>query len=189
MSKRLPIPTILPRKTPPLTVKTFMDSLKKEVETVEKEKVKEKEVETKEKVAESVDDDGNAAEALKMKSQKKATVVCVKVGSIRPRFQDLRQWMADPNNVYIARKGVVLLDNPTTGKKARFPPSDSKFANPYTVKDYGLEKCIELYRTHLKKQIADGTITKDDLEALKGKNLGCWCKPGPCHGDVLLEFI
>jgi len=25
-------------------------------------------------------------------------------------------------------------------------------------------------------------------EALRGKNLGCWCKPGtPCHADVLLE--
>lgn len=24
---------------------------------------------------------------------------------------------------------------------------------------------------------------------LDGKRLGCWCKPGPCHGDVLVELI
>jgi len=24
---------------------------------------------------------------------------------------------------------------------------------------------------------------------MKGKNIGCWCFPEPCHGDVLLELI
>jgi len=24
---------------------------------------------------------------------------------------------------------------------------------------------------------------------MKGKNLGCWCFPEPCHGNVLLELI
>lgn len=29
----------------------------------------------------------------------------------------------------------------------------------------------------------------DGIEALRGKNLACWCKPGdPCHADVLLEL-
>jgi hypothetical protein len=23
---------------------------------------------------------------------------------------------------------------------------------------------------------------------LKGKKLGCWCKPNACHGDVLAEL-
>lgn len=27
------------------------------------------------------------------------------------------------------------------------------------------------------------------LPELKGKTLGCWCKPGKCHGDILLELI
>ena len=26
------------------------------------------------------------------------------------------------------------------------------------------------------------------LQELRGKDLVCWCKPGPCHGDVLLEL-
>lgn len=24
---------------------------------------------------------------------------------------------------------------------------------------------------------------------MKGKNLGCWCHPEPCHEDILLELI
>lgn len=27
-----------------------------------------------------------------------------------------------------------------------------------------------------------------DLHELKGKTLGCWCAPKPCHGDVLAEL-
>lgn len=27
------------------------------------------------------------------------------------------------------------------------------------------------------------------LSELKGKTLGCWCKPNPCHGDVLLTLL
>lgn len=117
-------------------------------------------------------------------------VVCVKVGKIRPRYNDLQEWMEDPNNVYIARKGVVFIEDEETGKKARFPKKDSVFANPFTVKAYGLEKAIELYRAHLQKMIDEGKITVEDLKKLKGKNLGCWCEPGsPCHGGVIVEFI
>ncbi|WNZ62248.1 DUF4326 domain-containing protein [Myxococcus sp. MxC21-1] len=24
---------------------------------------------------------------------------------------------------------------------------------------------------------------------LRGKRLGCWCKPGPCHADILAEWV
>jgi len=31
--------------------------------------------------------------------------------------------------------------------------------------------------------------TKDKIrEVLRGKTLGCWCSPLPCHGDVLVEI-
>src|SRR5579871_5577734 len=120
-------------------------------------------------------------------SKKKETkIVCVKVANIRPQYNDLREWIADSNNVYIARKGVVLLYNPQTGKKARYPLQDSKFANPFTVKDHGLEGALSKYRVHLENQIRNGEITEEDLENLRGKNLGCWCKPGECHGDIIL---
>ena len=29
----------------------------------------------------------------------------------------------------------------------------------------------------------------DALHELKGKRLGCYCKPAACHGDVLVELV
>ncbi len=30
---------------------------------------------------------------------------------------------------------------------------------------------------------------RDSVLALKGKKLGCWCKPLPCHGDVIVDYL
>ena len=30
---------------------------------------------------------------------------------------------------------------------------------------------------------------RSKLQELRGKRLGCWCHPLPCHGDVLVEFV
>jgi hypothetical protein len=63
------------------------------------------------------------------------TVVNVKVKNIRPKYSTLAEWMEDSNNVYIGRCGVVFIN------KERFPKQSSAWANPYTVKKYGREKC------------------------------------------------
>jgi hypothetical protein len=31
-------------------------------------------------------------------------------------------------------------------------------------------------------------ILINQVSELKGKILGCWCKPKPCHGDILVEL-
>jgi len=61
----------------------------------------------------------------------------------------------------------------------------SKWANPFSIAKYGsAEKVVQLYEEYL--------VSKPDLMAslpeLQGKVLGCWCKPGPCHGDVLVKM-
>lgn len=61
----------------------------------------------------------------------------------------------------------------------------SKWENPYRIGVDGTRKqVIEKYRT----MILNSTL-KNDLEELKGKTLGCWCKPKQCHGDVLVELV
>jgi hypothetical protein len=35
----------------------------------------------------------------------------------------------------------------------------------------------------IKKKLKTGELD------LKGKVLGCWCKPMPCHGDILLQLL
>ncbi len=61
----------------------------------------------------------------------------------------------------------------------------SKWANPYSVKRYGRDKALELYEEHIRKT----PELYNNLFELKDNILGCWCKPEPCHGDILIELI
>ena len=109
-------------------------------------------------------------------------VVNVKVAFIRPKYANLREWCEDPENVYIGRAGIVFID----GK--RYPPVASPWANPFKVSD-GLprEEAIFKYKDHVKRKF--GSDFKAELEKLRGKHLGCWCKPCECHGDLLVDFL
>ena len=62
----------------------------------------------------------------------------------------------------------------------------SKWGNPFQIgKDGTREEVIEKFRNWINTQ---SDLLKD-LHELKGKTLGCWCKPKSCHGDVLVELI
>ncbi len=112
------------------------------------------------------------------------SVVNCKVKYIRPKYNNLKEWMNDPNNIYIGRGGVVFID------KKRFPAQASKFANPYKVgKDGTRKEVIDKYRTYITHQLKDDKNFQTELASIKGKNIGCWCHPYPCHGNVLLELL
>lgn len=115
------------------------------------------------------------------------TVVNVRVKYIRPKYQDLQEWCSDPNNVYIGRKGIVFVKD-ENGNSYRYPPENSKWHNPYKAKDVGANVC-QLYREYLILCIKNNYIAEEDFNNLRGKNLGCWCKPNHCHGDIILEFF
>lgn len=61
----------------------------------------------------------------------------------------------------------------------------SKWANPFCVKKHGRDQALELYKQH----ILSNPELVNSLHELKGKVLGCWCKPEKCHGDVLIELL
>jgi hypothetical protein len=62
----------------------------------------------------------------------------------------------------------------------------SKWGNPFEVgKDGTRKEVIEKY----KKYILSNKKLLNSLYELEGKTLGCWCKPKPCHGDVLVDLI
>jgi hypothetical protein len=62
----------------------------------------------------------------------------------------------------------------------------SKWANTISIAKAGsAERAVELYEEYLH--------TRPDLlvaikSELKGKRLGCWCWPNPCHGNVLARL-
>ena len=62
----------------------------------------------------------------------------------------------------------------------------SKWGNPFEIgRDGTRAEVIEKYRQWILGQ----PELLADLHELKGKTLGCWCSPLPCHGDVLVELI
>eukprot|EP00591_Stephanopyxis_turris_P014238 CAMPEP_0195542382 /NCGR_PEP_ID=MMETSP0794_2-20130614/51576_1 /TAXON_ID=515487 /ORGANISM="Stephanopyxis turris, Strain CCMP 815" /LENGTH=230 /DNA_ID=CAMNT_0040676515 /DNA_START=394 /DNA_END=1082 /DNA_ORIENTATION=- len=114
---------------------------------------------------------------------KKATVVNCKVKYIRPKYKNLEDWCNDSNNIYIGRAGVVFVN------KIRFPKKSSIWCNPFKITLTSTrEEVVEQYETYIKEKILSDPKTYD-LRMLRGKNLGCWCCPELCHGDVLAKLV
>ena len=61
----------------------------------------------------------------------------------------------------------------------------SKWGNPFVIgKDGTREQVIAQYERWLQTQ----PTLLASLPELRNKVLACWCKPLPCHGDVLLRL-
>lgn len=111
-------------------------------------------------------------------------ICCVKVKNIRPKYANLKEWMTDPNNVYIGRAGIVFIDG------VRFPKRDSVWANPFKISnECDRDLVIQKYHAYIQAKLELDTNLVAELLVLKGKTLGCWCSPDACHGDVLVELI
>ncbi len=115
-------------------------------------------------------------------------MVCnVKVKSLRNKscgvyYDNFGEFVKDEDNVYIGRKIYININ----GKKFYHP--GSIWCNPFTEKEYPKEELLWLYKRHLIMLIYTESLY-EQLEDLDGKRLGCWCKPGRCHGDILLNVF
>jgi hypothetical protein len=116
------------------------------------------------------------------------SVICVRKASLQTRgYTDLSSWLRNPAHTYIGRNMVFYV-----GPGAEH----SKWANPFSVKKYGRDECLRMYREYVltgvnpvtKKKRKGGALV-GDIEELTGKALGCWCNPDPCHGDILVELL
>lgn len=56
-------------------------------------------------------------------------------------------------------------------------------------KDGTREEVITEYKTYFYKRLKNDPPFKRLVESLKGKTLGCWCTPLPCHGDVIIKYL
>jgi len=74
-------------------------------------------------------------------------------------------WIKEPYDIYIGR--------------------GSKWGSPFKIGEHGTrEEVIQQYEQY----ITSCKCRLKDLHELKGKVLGCWCKPEVCHGDVLARL-
>ncbi len=66
------------------------------------------------------------------------------------------------------------------------------WGNPYSHKEGTLAKFkVKTRKESIKKYreyILDNPKLLAQLHELRGKILGCWCKPKDCHGDILVEL-
>lgn len=106
---------------------------------------------------------------------RKMTVINItKQNLVKFGYKDFHDWNKLKKNIYIGRSVVYV------GAKA------SKWANPFSIKEYGLEECLKKYKKYIKGKIKNKEL---NLKELKGKILGCWCKPNKCHGDILIKLL
>ncbi|QBC45689.1 hypothetical protein C1H71_09295 [Iodobacter fluviatilis] len=65
------------------------------------------------------------------------------------------------------------------------------WGNPFPIGEDGMsrEDVINKYRLYFEKEILTDPIKRKNILSLKGKILGCHCKPLPCHGDVIAEYL
>jgi len=93
-------------------------------------------------------------------------------------YDNLDQWLKNERHVYVGRN--VERYAPRSNRR-----DGKKWANPYAAEKYGRRVAIEKYERHIR-----GLPHLDrELARLKGKTLGCWCHPLPCHADVLIKLL
>ena len=68
----------------------------------------------------------------------------------------------------------------------------SKWGNPFSHKKGTKARHVVKSRTEAIEKYKEWVLNQPELMAslrdIKGKTLGCWCKPKACHGDVLMEL-
>ena len=90
-------------------------------------------------------------------------------------IRDFSDWIKGPV-LYIGRDMTRYIPNAV----------GSKWGNPFNVNKFGRDKCLELYENHIRTT----PELWNNLDELKNyTELGCWCKPEGCHGDVLLKLL
>lgn len=74
---------------------------------------------------------------------------------------------------------------------------DGYFGNPIKVGDVCCEcgqihrdggSTLGCYTKYLYRRLMSDTDFRDRVLDLQGRRLGCFCKPRPCHGDILAKL-
>lgn len=80
-----------------------------------------------------------------------------------------------PDDIYIGRAGHN---------------KDGYFGNPFPLKKGDPRgSTISKYKAYFLERINSDSTFRERVLALKDKRLVCFCKPHPCHGDVIAEWV
>ena len=74
------------------------------------------------------------------------------------------------------------------GLPAKYVGRPGKYGNPHKIGTEGVPDAAAAKRCYAQDVLRRFTI--EDIEALAGFNLACWCPlDKPCHADVLLALV
>lgn len=67
----------------------------------------------------------------------------------------------------------------------------SPWGNPFPIGKDGdsRDEVIAKFKDYFYKEIVDDPKKRSALLSLRGKRLGCHCKPQACHGDIIAEYL
>ena len=81
----------------------------------------------------------------------------------------------EPGDVYIGRAGRG---------------EDGYFGNPFRIGNgISREDAVKGFQEYFAERIERDFEFKRRVLAVKGKRLGCFCKPKACHGDVIADWL
>ncbi len=65
-----------------------------------------------------------------------------------------------------------------------------EFGNPFIIGEHGTrDTVLEMYRIYFIGRMKADSLFRRKIRELKGKKLGCYCKPEKCHGDVIAAYL
>lgn len=67
---------------------------------------------------------------------------------------------------------------------------DGYFGNPFRL-EAGMVRgsTLDNYRKYFYHRLSIDEEFRNRIEKLQDKTLGCFCKPNPCHGDIIKEYL
>ena len=67
---------------------------------------------------------------------------------------------------------------------------DGYLGNPFRIgPGMTREQSVERFRQYFEERIKNDPEYRKRVEGLRGKRIGCFCKPLICHGDVYVEWL
>lgn len=99
----------------------------------------------------------------------------------------------DTYEVYAGRGRQVNSNLLTPGLK---PGQEGWLGNPHPIgfcticnKKHSREECIQAFRDDFHQKLESDTVFRESVSTLRGKVLGCYCKPKACHGDIIVAWL
>lgn len=88
------------------------------------------------------------------------------------------------DHVYIGRAGKGV-EGPFGNPHPVGPSCDLCEGRPF----HTLEEALHLFYDYFHHRLETDPGFRADVLALTGKTLVCFCKPRPCHGDVIAQWL